>query len=208
MAPRSALASELSPSLGEAAPRPAAEADSAVVAAGGQSSNLGDAVLHGGALVVRQKAQEWAELCSRDLPAAVLEALSLTLLLAGLPGAITAADLNADPAALLARLPEWVRDQGLDPQLYPLLPSAKQGKRSVANFEKFWTFGLGAQNGIALLDSQLVASLTKWLLILPQASIRSVRHAATVAALAVAEALGHHSQALARSHETLAKQLK
>jgi len=78
----------------------------------------------------------------------------------------------------------------------------------VSNFEKFWASGLGEQNGAALLDSQLVASLSRWLLMLPTATIRSVRHSATVAALAVAEALGLQHQALTRSHDTLARQLE
>ncbi|CAJ1400066.1 unnamed protein product [Effrenium voratum] len=169
---------------------------------------LAHQILYGSFGDVKLRAQEWAQLCSRDLGQALLVLLDLVLALSGLPGAVAPEDLEAEPALLVIRLPDWVRAQNLDPTIYPLLPSIRQARRSVANLEKFLSTGIGEQNGPALLDSQLVASLSRWLLVLPNAAVRSVRHVSTIAALAVAEALGHHFQALSRSHETLARQLQ
>ena len=46
-------------------------------------------------------AQEWANLCSRDLAQALLVVLDLTLTLSGLPGAVTGEDLEVEPALLV-----------------------------------------------------------------------------------------------------------
>ena len=46
---------------------------------------------------------------------------------------------------LRIRLPDWVRAQNLDPTIYPLLPSIRQARRSVANLEKFLSTGIGEQ---------------------------------------------------------------
>lgn len=184
-----------------------ARADPAPVQ-GPASSPLAEAILSGNDRDVERSAKEWAALCNRDLGAAVLQAVSLTLELAGLPGAVSSGDLEVQPSLLLARLPEWVRDQQLDPTIYPLLPTAKRARQSVLNFEKFWAKGLQDQSGAALLDTQLVATLRGWMLELPNATIRSVRHSATVAALAVADALSRQQQQLQRAHETLFRQLE
>lgn len=175
---------------------------------GPASGSLAEAILTGNDRDVERSAKEWAAICSRDIGTAVFEAISLTLELAGLPGAVSSTDLEAQPSVLLARLPEWVRDQQLDPTIYPLLPTARRAKQSVLNFEKFWAKGLADQNGAALLDSQLVTTLRGWLLELPNATIRSLRHSATVAALAVAEALSIQQGTLQRAHETLFNQLE
>ncbi|CAE7556274.1 Stag1, partial [Symbiodinium natans] len=157
---------------------------------------LAHEILYGNSKDVKLRAQDWAYLCSQDLTAALLEILDLIFRLAGLPQAVVADHLEEDPAKMVIQLPQWVKSNNLDPSIYPLLPSISQSKRSVSNLEKFISQGIGEQNGAALLESQLVASLTRWLLILPNAQIRSVRHVATVAALAVAEALGYQVEAL------------
>jgi len=169
---------------------------------------LAHQILYGSSADVKLRAQEWASLCSRDLERALFTVLDLILVLAGLPGAVVVEDLEAEPTALVARLPDWVKERNLDPTIYPLLPNFRQSRRSISNFEKFLGIGIGEQNGAALLDSRLVASLSSWLLALPRAQIRSVRHTATVAAMAVAEALGHQCQALSKSHAVLARQLQ
>lgn len=174
----------------------------------GKLGSIADVVVNGSAPAVKKAAQDWADLCRRDLRQGLLTALSTCLELAGLPiGSLQAADLEADPKAFLERLPDYAKDQSLDLGTYPLSPQMRHGRRSVSNFERFWALGLGAQDPVVLLDSRLIAALSRWLLALPTASIRSVRHAATVSALASAEALGHHHQALQQRHDTLQRQL-
>ncbi|CAK9061230.1 Cohesin subunit SA-1 (SCC3 homolog 1) (Stromal antigen 1) [Durusdinium trenchii] len=172
---------------------------------------LAHQILYGSATDVKLRAQEWASLCSRDLAQALLVVLDLTLALSGLPGAVTPEDLEAEPALLVIRLPDWVRSQHLDPTIYPICPSphsSAQSRKSISNLENFLRHGISEQNGAALLDSHLVTSLSRWLLVLHAAAIRSVRHVSTIAALSVAEALGHQYHALSRSHETLSRQLQ
>ena len=43
------------------------------------------------------------------------------------------------------KLPDWVKDQNLDPTIYPLLPSIPKSRRSVSNLEKFIAFGIAEQ---------------------------------------------------------------
>eukprot|EP00439_Symbiodinium_sp_Y106_P073060 s1280_g13.t1 len=168
---------------------------------------LAHQILYGSSKDVKLRAQDWAALCSQDLEVALFEVLDLIFRLAGLPRAVTKEDLQVEPAELVIRLPDWVKMNNIDPSFYPLLPSIAQSRRSVSNLEKFIAQGLGEQSGQALLESQLAATLTRWLLVLPNAQIRSVRHVATVAALAVAEALGYQVESLSRSHDTLERQL-
>lgn len=172
------------------------------------STSIARIVMNRAARVVKQRAQRWAESCRFDLRVGVREALNATLELAGVPGGLAAADLEEDPTGFLASLPDRVRHEGCDLAVYPLHPAAKQARRSTTNFERFWAFGLGAQSATALLDSKLIALLGRWLLAMTQAAIRSVRHTSTLAALAVAGALGHHHQALSHTQETLRRQLE
>jgi len=183
--------------------------DTGLTATVSSSENAWISVIMGGSVPdARRQGQEWAKLCETDPRKAMLGALSLIFELAGLPGCLGASDLDADPEAFLAKLPDWIREHCLDVSVYPLLPSAKQGRRSVMSFERFWMVGLGAQNAIALLESQLVALLIRWLLVMHNVPVRSIRHSSTVAGLAVAEALGYHHQTLTKTQETLQKQLE
>ncbi|CAK0893741.1 unnamed protein product [Prorocentrum cordatum] len=210
-----------SPWLGPAgAPEPLAAGDpkQAVAARAGAaapgaapallSSRIVAAIQGTWAGAVREHAQEWSELCQRDLRKALLEVLEVVLELAGLPGSLQDADVDGDPQAFLQRLPEWVRIEGLDLQVWPLMPTAKHGKRSLMNFERFWTFAINAQAASTLLEGRVVATLSHWLLAMPRAVIRSLRHVSTAAALAIAEGLGHQHQALNRQHDTFKRQLE
>eukprot|EP00913_Durusdinium_trenchii_P016285 g15304.t1 len=150
---------------------------------------LAHQILYGSATDVKLRAQEWASLCSRDLAQALLVVLDLTLALSGLPGAVTPEDLEAG----------WV---GVDQRGVGEFPAQAEPALLVIRLPDW------LRNGAALLDSHLVTSLSRWLLVLHAAAIRSVRHVSTIAALSVAEALGHQYHALSRSHETLSRQLQ
>lgn len=204
--PAAALPAPIAPAAAEDEQEPSGAPVLPAAADGAVGKSIADVVQHGVVASVKSRAQEWAELCRHDLTAAILEALSAVYELAGLPGAMSIADLEAEPAEVIRKLPDWVRNEGRDPSVYALVHQ-KQGRKAVGNFEKFWTFGLGAQNGEAILDSNLAAALCRWLLTMPQSSIRSLRHVATVAALAVAEAFAYHHQALSRTLDTLQRQL-
>ena len=44
------------------------------------------------------------------------------------------------------KLPDWVKNKNLDPTIYPLHPSIPKSRRSVANLERFISFGIAEQS--------------------------------------------------------------
>eukprot|EP00927_Polykrikos_kofoidii_P003629 TRINITY_DN11467_c0_g1_i1.p1 TRINITY_DN11467_c0_g1~~TRINITY_DN11467_c0_g1_i1.p1 ORF type:complete len:1456 (-),score=302.29 TRINITY_DN11467_c0_g1_i1:111-4478(-) len=195
------------------------------VAAGAVSGAISEGILTGVISSVRQRAQDWCTLSQRDVGAATREAVGSTLELAGLPVRVEDSDLLRGPQPFLDTLPERVREHGTDLTVYPLLPTAKQGRRAVLSLQRFWAFAIAAHSGVGLLEGPgpedsapqdeagqrvsdgILDSISIWFISMSQAPIRSLRHVASVAALALAEALGHHCQALIRTRDTLQTQL-
>eukprot|EP00928_Gymnodinium_smaydae_P020455 TRINITY_DN17902_c0_g4_i1.p1 TRINITY_DN17902_c0_g4~~TRINITY_DN17902_c0_g4_i1.p1 ORF type:complete len:1344 (-),score=324.63 TRINITY_DN17902_c0_g4_i1:71-4102(-) len=205
------------PLADEGAADGAVAAAAAGAAAGGSlpsasaRSPIARAILAGGGTLavgeVRLRGQEWAQLCLRDPVGALLEAVRATIELAGLALRIEVADLDAGPETFIAALPDRAREGGSDPSVYPLLPKTNSGKKAVDALERFWASAIAAQSMQAMFEGGFLDTLGSWLLVMSRVPIRSLRHVATVAVLAVADALGHQYQTLIRTRDALHTQL-
>mmetsp|Transcript_3549 Transcript_3549/g.8855 ORF Transcript_3549/g.8855 Transcript_3549/m.8855 type:complete len:1223 (+) Transcript_3549:36-3704(+) len=129
-----------------------------------------------------------AWVATRSLSQALLAGVGATLELAGLPSLLEEADLRNAPEKVLGRIPGMVKEKDVDATVYPLLPSAKNGRRAVAAWASFWVEAVTLQCVEDLL--RVLPGLTRWLLVMSRAGVRAVRHTATVASLALVEALG------------------
>mmetsp|Transcript_6608 Transcript_6608/g.11493 ORF Transcript_6608/g.11493 Transcript_6608/m.11493 type:complete len:1228 (-) Transcript_6608:35-3718(-) len=125
---------------------------------------------------------------TRNLAQALLAGVGATLELAGLPCLLEEADLRNAPEKVLGRIPGMVKEKDVDATVYPLLPSAKNGRRTVAAWASFWLEGIYSQSAEDSL--RVLPGLSRWLLVMSRAGVRAVRHTSTVASLALVEALG------------------
>lgn len=166
-------------------------------------------IVTGHALGAKKVALDWVTLCAVDTQKAIFGAVDAAFELAGISGCIVAEDMQRDPGPFLEQLPEWVRDRNLDLMSYSFSTmSGRPGKRSVLYWERFWNIGLGTQNVGDILDFKLPDLLDQWFIPMSQHGIRTVRHVATVAALAISQALGHHMREMTRQCDTNRKQLE
>lgn len=171
------------------------------------SQSISRNVAAGNVADVKARAQCWCELLRRDLHVAALESLNAILELAGLPGNMVPADFDNYPGEFLGRMLESMEDEGLQLESYPLAPAHRHARRSTNNFDRFWFLALQGLHASILLESGIVALLLPWLQAFLETALRPLRHAATVASLAVAEAMIDHKKILTHTHDGLERQV-
>lgn len=165
-------------------------------------------IVNGHSPEAKRVALDWITLCSANIDKAIFAAIDGTLELAGISGGISEEQARGDPVPFLEQLPEWVREKNLDLMSYSLSTSTgKSGKRSVHFWDRFWAIGIGTQNVGDLLDMGLPERLERWMIPMSTHGIRTLRHVAMVAALSIAQALGHHLRELTKQLDTIRQQL-
>lgn len=179
-------------------------------AAAARHTTIVSTITHGTASQVKAVGLDWANMCTRNPQASLLVILKTILELSGLPdgGPLTVSHLAEDPNIFLDILPDWLSSQGKDVTNSPISSNRSGGtaKKASVNLERFWASGLGAQTTTALLESGLLSDLIRWFVPMSFSLCRPVRHAATIAALSVADVLGYHCHTLRRTQATMQRQ--
>eukprot|EP00930_Biecheleria_cincta_P006891 TRINITY_DN10798_c0_g1_i4.p1 TRINITY_DN10798_c0_g1~~TRINITY_DN10798_c0_g1_i4.p1 ORF type:complete len:1140 (+),score=247.03 TRINITY_DN10798_c0_g1_i4:102-3521(+) len=145
---------------------------------------------------LRRVACQWMDRFAEDRYAAVAELVSLVMVVADVPSQTTVMkeDLqDREPAEvvreLTAALALEANLKGADFTQHWLVSREKGAQRVRDNFPAIWRELAVAPTSDALLQG-LLQLLRSWTLALAECQFRSIRHAATVAGLAVVEGLG------------------
>jgi hypothetical protein len=168
-----------------------------------------NAVTTGNPVEAKRTALEWMRLCTSDTAKALYAAVDGCLEMAAIPGCVGIEDTQRDPQPFLEQLPEWVRDRNMDLTYYSLTTlGGRPGKRATQAWERFWAIGVGNQSVGDLLDAKVPELLEKWFVPMAHHGIRTLRHVATVATMAIAQALGHHCKEMTKQRDLNRKQLE